>query len=79
MVTSSQIKAARALLKWSARELAEVAQVSLVTLKRYEAADGIPEARLEQFIRIKQALEAGGIEFIGDPVLSPGVQLKPKA
>ena len=79
MVTSSQIKAARALLKWSARELAEVAQVSLVTLKRYEAADGIPEARLEQFIRIKQALEAAGIEFIGNPLESPGVRLHKKA
>ena len=75
MVTSSQIKAARALLKWSARELAEVAQVSLVTLKRYEAADGIPEARLEQFARIKQALVAAGIEFIGTPDDAPGIRI----
>jgi len=78
LVTSSQIKAARALLKWSARELAEKAQISLVTLKRYEAADGIPDARLEQFIRIKQTLEAAGIEFLGDPISNPGVQLKPQ-
>ena len=65
-------------MKWSARELAEKAQISLVTLKRYEAADGIPDARLEQFIRIKQTLEAAGIEFLGDPISDPGVQLKPQ-
>ena len=75
MVTSSQIKAARALLKWSARELAEKASVSLVTLKRYEAAEAFPEARLEPFGRIKKTLEDAGIEFIGDPLESPGVRL----
>jgi len=79
LVTSSQIKVARALLKWSARELAEKSQISLVTLKRYEAANGIPDARLEQFVRIKQTLEAAGIEFLGDPIESPGVRLRPKS
>ena len=75
MVTSSQIKAARALLKWSARELAEKASVSLVTLKRYEAAEAFPEARLEQFGRIIKTLENAGVEFLGDPIESPGVRL----
>ena len=50
-----------------------------MTIRRYESADGIPDGRVAQLMKIKTAFEAAGIEFLGDPVSSPGVQLKPKA
>jgi len=50
-----------------------------MTIRRYESADGIPDRRVAQLMKIKSALEAVGIEFIGDLVSSPGGQLKPKA
>lgn len=79
MVSSRQIKAARYLLGWTAQDLANACGVSLVTIKRYESSEGIPDGRIAQLVNIKTAFEVAGIEFLGDPVLSPGVQLKPKA
>ena len=58
--------------------LAERSGVSLITIKRYEAASGIPEGKVIQLMKIKTALEAAGIEFIGDPLESPGVRLNLK-
>ena len=52
--------------------------MSQVTIKRYEASDGIPDGRIAQLLNIKQTLEAAGVEFLGDPVESPGVRLRPK-
>ena len=75
MISSSQIKAARSLVGWSMQALAERSGVSLITIKRYEAASGIPEGKVIQLMKIKTALEAAGIEFIGDPLESPGVRL----
>ena len=79
LISSSQIKAARSLLGWTSSALAEKSEVGLMTIRRYESADGIPDGRVAQLMKIKTTLEAAGIEFLGDPVLSPGVQLKPKA
>ena len=76
MISSSQIKAARSLLSWSMQKLSEKADVSLITIKRYEAAGGIPEGKVAQLMKIKIALEAAGIEFLGDPIESPGVRLR---
>jgi len=74
-----QIKAARSLLGWSAQDLADRSLVAVVTVRRYELADGVPDGRVTPLMKIKTTLEAAGIEFLGDPVSSPGVQLKPKA
>ena len=49
-----------------------------MTIKRYESSEGIPDGRIAQLLNIKAAFEVAGIEFLGDPVLSPGVRLKPK-
>ena len=49
-----------------------------MTVRRYEAVSGIPDGRIAQLMRIKNALEAAGVEFLGDPVESPGVRLRPK-
>ena len=75
MISSSQIKAARALLGISATELSEKCDVGQATLKRYELQDGIPQANAKVLYKIQTYLEKNGIEFIGDPLNNPGVVL----
>ena len=74
-ISAVQIRAGRGLLGWSARQLAEHAGVSLPTVQRFEWSDGIPESRGGTLARVRSALEAAGVVFIGDPLLDPGVQL----
>lgn len=76
MVSAAQIRAARALIGITADELARSAQVGSATVKRFELEEGIPPSRSGTLERVKTALESAGIEFIGDPVRSPGVQLR---
>ena len=76
MISGAQIKAARALLNMSSREFAVGAGVSWATLKRFEEVPGIPPSRSGTLERVKTALEQAGIEFLGDPVSSPGVRLR---
>lgn len=78
MISGAQIKAARSLLGLSSREFAEFADVSWATVKRFEDAEGIPPSRAGTLERVKAALEQAGIEFLGDPVASPGVRLRRK-
>ena len=75
MVSSSQIKAARAMLGWSAIELANRSGVGSASIKRYEVQDGVPVANTKNLMSIRNALEEAGIEFTGDPLVSPGVTL----
>lgn len=75
MVTSGQIRAARALLKWSSNELSVRSGVGTATIKRYEIVDGVPNANLKTLLLIKETLEQAGIEFIGTPEHNPGVRL----
>lgn len=77
MISSSQIRAAKALLRWSGEDLANKAGVSLSTIRRTEASEGVPEGQnMKTLIAIKKALEAAGVEFIGSPDDRPGVRLK---
>ena len=77
MISSSQIRAAKALLRWSGEELANKAGVSLSTIRRVEASDGVPETQnMKTLLAIKKALEDAGVEFIGSPDDRPGVRLK---
>lgn len=78
-VSIRQIKAARALLGWSQEELAASATVSLPTVKRLEAEDGLLGGRSETADKIRGALEIAGIEFIDENGGGAGVRLsKPK-
>ena len=76
MLSSSQIRAARALLGWSGTDLANLSGVGITTLRRYELQKGIPSANTTVLMTIKQALESAGIEFTGDPLINPGVTLR---
>lgn len=74
MLTSDQIRAARALVRWSARDLAEKSGVSLNTIQRMEAAQGVPSGLTKNLQAVQAALEAAGVEFTnGD---APGVRLR---
>jgi len=64
------------LIGWTSTVLAEKSGVGLMTVRRYEAASGLPDGRIAQLMKIKNALEAAGIEFLGDPIESPGVRLR---
>ncbi len=79
MPSGSQIRAARGLLGWSASELAERSEVTLRTIQRFETAEGVPPNRSGTLDKVRAALEAQGIEFLGDPETSPGVRLRRKA
>ena len=78
MISSTQIKAARALLGWKGQDLADKSGVGVATLRRYEAQNGIPNANTFVLKAIKDCLEEAGIVFSGDPVKSPGVSLSQK-
>jgi transcriptional regulator with XRE-family HTH domain len=76
MLSAAQIRGARALLGISATELAEASGVDLRTIQRFESAVGVPKSRSGTLNRIKETLEGAGITFLGDPLTSPGIQLK---
>ena len=76
-VTSEQIRAGKAMLRWSGEELAARAGLSLSTVRRVEASYGVPDGQnLKTLIAITKAFEDAGIEFIGDPDDAPGVRLR---
>ena len=75
MLSASQIKAARALLGWSGKDLAEKSGVGITTLRRYELQDGLLIANKSVFTTLKVCFESAGIEFTGDPLKNPGVTL----
>ena len=75
MITSCQIRAARALINWSARELAGKAGIGVATIRRMELAEGIPSSNAKNLELLKKTLEVLGVEFIGTPEDRPGVRL----
>ena len=75
MITSAQIRAARALLDWSRQMLSEKSGVGISALMRLEASNGIPGGNIKTFESVQKAFENAGIQFIGTPDDGPGVRL----
>ena len=75
MIIGAQMRAGRAALNWSIEDLAAKSEVSVRTIKRLEAVDGIASTRAQTLIAIQNAIEAAGIEFIGTPTDRPGIRL----
>ena len=75
MISICQIRAARAILGWSANTLSKESGVGVATIRRYEIQEGLPRGNFQKVIKIKNALESQGIEFTGDPLKNPGVIL----
>jgi transcriptional regulator with XRE-family HTH domain len=72
MITSAQLRAARALLGLDQRELAQRCSLSLPTIQRMEASDGVIRGNVDSLMKLVGALDAAGIELIGDNVTSAG-------
>lgn len=66
IITASQLRAARALLGLDQRQLAERAGISLPTIQRMEASDGVVRGVIDTLMKVVEALEAEGIELIGE-------------
>jgi transcriptional regulator with XRE-family HTH domain len=72
MITSAQLRAARALLGLDQRELAQRCSLSLPTIQRMEASDGVIRGNVDSLMKLVNALDASGIELIGDNATSSG-------
>jgi transcriptional regulator with XRE-family HTH domain len=70
MITVGQLRAARALLGIDQRQLAEAAGLSLPTIQRMEASDGVIRGNVDSLMKLVAALDALGIELIGDNATS---------
>ena len=78
MITSDQIRAARALLRWSGKDLSERTGLGFSTLMRLETLEGVPGAQAKTLETIQKTLEEAGIEFIGSPENGAGVRWRSK-
>ncbi|MDR3408686.1 MAG: helix-turn-helix transcriptional regulator [Methylovirgula sp.] len=80
MITAGQIRAARALLAMDQRELAELSGLSLPTIQRMEASEGVIRGNVDSLMKLIAGLESAGVVLIGEGTTSPsggrGVRLK---
>lgn len=76
VLTSEQVRAARALIRWEQRDLADASTVSLPSIKRLETQHGPLAAQERTVAAIRTALEAAGVEFIAENGGGPGVRLR---
>jgi transcriptional regulator with XRE-family HTH domain len=75
-ISGAQIRAGRALLRWSALELAEASGVGVATIRRAEIARGETSLTVANALAIRRALEMGGVEFIDENGGGEGVRLR---
>ena len=80
MMTAGQLRAARALLGIDQRTLAELAGISLPTVQRMEASDGVVRGTVETLTKVIEALNRAGVDLIGEDTRSEtggrGVRLR---
>jgi len=75
-LTSSQIRAARALLRWSAEDLARESAVGVTTIRRAELTETQTSMTTANDLAVRRALENAGVEFIDENGGGPGVRLR---
>ena len=80
MISANQLRAARALLNIDQRQTADLADLSVPTIQRMEASDGVIRGNVDSLMKLVSALENAGIELIGPDAHSlaggRGVRLK---
>jgi len=80
MITASQLRAARALLNIDQRQMAELSDLSVPTIQRMEASDGVVRGNVDSLMKLVSALDGAGIELINPGVPSTaggrGVRLR---
>ncbi len=72
MITAAQIRAARSLLGLDQLQLAKASGLSLPTIQRMEASDGLVRGNVDSLVKVVEALERAGVELIGDGATSAG-------
>jgi len=72
MITSGQLKASRALLGLDQRQIAQLSGLSVPTIQRMEASDGVIRGNVDSLMKLVAALDAAGIALIGDDATSAG-------
>ena len=75
-LTSHQIRAARALLRWRAQDLARASAVGVATIRRAELAQKETSMTAPNDMAVRHALESAGVEFIDENGGGPGVRLR---
>ena len=80
MITAAQLRAARALLGLDQRRLAELSGLSVPTIQRMEASEGVIRGNVESLMKLIAALDRAGIELINEGAVSEtggrGVRLR---
>ena len=80
MIAAAQLRAARALAGLDQRQLAEKSRLSVPTIQRMEASAGVIRGNVDSLMKVIGALEAAGVELIGEDAPSTsggrGVRLK---
>jgi transcriptional regulator with XRE-family HTH domain len=83
MITASQLRAARALLGIDQRRLAELSGLSVPTIQRMEASEGVIRGNVDSLMKLVGALDGAGIELITEGAVSTGggrgIRLKEKS
>jgi transcriptional regulator with XRE-family HTH domain len=72
MITAGQLRAARALIAIDQRELAALSGLSVPTVQRMEASDGVIRGNVDSLMKLIGALDSAGIELIGEGAVSHG-------
>ena len=75
-LTSAQLRAGRALIRWSAEDLARASAVGLTTIRRAELTDSETSMTAANDLAVRRALESAGVEFIDENGGGPGVRLR---
>ncbi len=80
MITAAQLRAARALVGMDQRALAAVSGLSLPTIQRMEASEGVIRCNVDSLMKLIAALELAGVELINEGAVSEkggrGIRLK---
>jgi transcriptional regulator with XRE-family HTH domain len=72
MITAAQLRAARALLGIDQRKLAKACGLSVPTIQRMEASEGVIRGNVDSLMKLIGALEALGVDLIGEGATSAG-------
>ena len=75
-LTSGQLRAARAFLRWRAEDLAGESAVGVATIRRAELTENETSMTAANDIAVRRALETAGVEFIDENGGGPGVRLR---
>jgi hypothetical protein len=76
MLKAGQIRAARALLRWTANDLARCSGLGIATIRRAELAEDITSMTASNDSAVRRAFEAAGVEFIDENGGGAGVRLR---